>query len=262
MSLIPAGDTAGKLLTAQGVSPIFVAWSRFGIGALVLVPLFLTGALGLLRDKRVWLRGALLTCGITCIQMALKTAPIADVFAAFFIGPIVSYVLAGAFLGERMTALRSLFLALGFAGVLLVVRPGFDWEPGLGFALLAGVFYGGVLTTGRWLANVGSPAAMMLVQLLIGALLLLPFGVVRVPEVSSEVAWLTFASAVCSMLGNVLLLCAYQLSAATVLAPLVYFQLFAAVAFGWFVFGDWPDALTWAGMALILGAGVAATRAK
>lgn len=262
MSLIPAGDAAGKLLTGAGVSPVFVAWSRFALGTVLVAPFFLRAGLPLLRDPRVWLRGALLAGGITAIQTALKTAALGDVFAAFFIGPIVSYVLAGVLLGESMNRTRSVCIALGFAGVLLVVRPGFDWDPGLGFAVLAGLFYGAFLTASRWLSAIGSPGALTFTQLAIGAVLLLPFGAVRIPEPSLAVAGLTLASAACSMLGNLILLYAYRLAPATVLAPLVYFQLFAAVLLGWLIFADWPDALTWAGMALILCAGVAAARAR
>ena len=260
MSLIPAGDAAGKVLTGAGVPPVFVAWSRFALGAVLVAPIFARAGLPLLADPRVWLRGACLTGGITAIQTALQTAALGDVFAAFFIGPVISYVLAGVLLGEQMTRARSAYVALGFAGVMLVVRPGFDWDPGLGFAVLAGLFYGAFLTASRWLSGIGSPGALTFTQLVIGAVLLVPFGVTRVPDLTQSVVALTFASAICSMLGNLILLYAYRIAPATVLAPLVYFQLFAAVLLGWLVFGDWPDSVTWVGMALILGAGVAAAR--
>jgi drug/metabolite transporter (DMT)-like permease len=42
----------------------------------------------------------------------------------------------------------------------------------------------------------------------------------------------------------------------------VYLQLLSAVGLGWLVFGAWPDALTWAGMAMILGAGIASARLR
>lgn len=262
MSLIPAGDAAGKLLTAQGTAPVFVAWSRFLLGALMILPFFGASGVRLLRDPRIWLRGALLAGGITSIQTALKTVPIGDVFAAFFIGPIVSYVLAGWLLKEPMTRQRSAMVLLGFAGVVLVVRPGASMAPGLAFAVLAGLFYGAFLTASRWLSGAGSPGALSFTQLFIGAVLLLPFGLPATPDITASVVGLTLASAACSMLGNLLLLFAYRHAPATRLAPLVYFQLFAAVALGWAVFGDLPDLWTWAGMALILFAGVQAARAR
>ncbi len=262
MSLIPAGDAAGKLLTAQGVSPVFVGWSRFALAAVVIAPLFWRQAAGLFANWRIWLRGALLAGGISAIQTALKLAPLADVFAAFFIGPIFSYVLAGLLLGERLSAARTALVVLGFAGVLLVVRPGADMSPGLGFAVLAGLCYGAFLTASRWLADAGTPWGLMVTQLVIGALLLTPLGLPLMPPLSASTLGLICISAFASMFGNLLLIYAYRIAGAATLAPLVYFQLFAAIALGWLVFGDWPDALTFLGMAVILGAGIAAARLR
>ncbi len=258
MSMIPAGDTAGKLLSSEhGVSPFFVAWSRFVIGSLVALPLVRPDTLRILRDRRIWLRAALLAGGILSIQMALQRAPVADVFAAFFIGPIFSYLLSVLLLGERVTRLRSALMLLGFAGVLLVVRPGLGTGSGIGFALLAGLFYGAFLTASRWLSPVARPASLLFSQLFLSALMLTPFSLQTVPEMTPTLIGLTFTSALFSLGGNFLLLFAYARAPAATLAPFVYFQLISAVLLGGVVFRDLPDAATWAGLALIIGAGIA-----
>jgi len=263
MSLIPAGDSAGKLLSSSlGVAPIFVAWSRFVLGALMILPFISPSAFGLLRDWRVWLRALVLACGISSIQMALQTADLATVFAAFFIGPIFSYILAVIFLREPVTPVRSVLIVTGFAGVLLVVRPGMGGEAGVIWAAIAGLCYGTFLTMSRWLSGIGTPIALTFTQLLLSALILLPFGLMNLPEATAPIATLTLASAFCSMMGNLLLLYAYRIANATRLAPLVYFQLIAAVGFGWSIFGDLPDAYTWAGLAVILASGIASTRLR
>lgn len=263
MSLIPTGDSAGKLLTGSfGTAPIFVAWSRFAIGMLCLMPFVPRSAYALLKDWRIWLRAATLALGISCIQTALKTEEIATVFAAFFVGPLVSYLLAAVFLRETVTWMRSLLIVTGFAGVLLVVRPGGDTGAGLLWALAAGCSYGVFLTMSRWLGEVGTPLALTYTQVLIAALILLPFGWLTRPDVSPQIVGLTLASGICSMLGNLLLLYAYRLAPATRLAPLVYFQLIAAVSLGWAIFGDLPDAMTWLGLFVILGAGLVSTRLR
>jgi drug/metabolite transporter (DMT)-like permease len=263
MSMIPAGDSAGKLLTGfHGVSPLFVAWSRFVLGALLVLPFLPAGAMSLIRIPAVWFRAAFLAGGITCIQTALQTADVATVFAAFFIGPLFSYVLAIFFLKERVTPLRSLLILLGFCGVLLVVRPGPQMEPGLLWALAAGLFYGAFLTMSRALTGIAMPLALVFSQLFIPALLMLPFGLLALPQPTAAVAGLTLASAAFSMFGNLLLLYAYRIASATQLAPLVYFQLIAAVLLGWFLFGNLPDGYTWAGLALIIGAGLASARLR
>ncbi len=263
MSLIPAGDSAAKLLSQTlGVAPIFVAWSRFAVGALLIAPFVQRSAWGLLRDWRIWLRAATLAAGISSIQMALKTEEIATVFAAFFIGPMISYVLAVIFLREPVTPIRSALILLGFIGVLIVVRPGLGTSNGVLWAVTAGCCYGAFLTMSRWLGHLGKPLSMIFVQLLIAAFLLLPFGLAALPAPTPTIAALTLVSALCSMLGNLLLLYAYGLSAATRLAPLIYFQLVAAVGLGWTVFGDLPDIWTWTGLIVILGAGIGSTRLR
>jgi drug/metabolite transporter (DMT)-like permease len=151
---------------------------------------------------------------------------------------------------------------MGFIGVLIVVRPGTDISAGVLWALIAGCSYGVFLTMSRWLGPLGTPMAMTFIQLLISALILLPFGMATLPPLSGTVATLTTVSALASMLGNLLLLYAYRLVPATRLAPLVYFQLVAAIGLGWFIFGDLPDIWTWTGLIVILTAGLASARLR
>jgi drug/metabolite transporter (DMT)-like permease len=262
MSLIPAGDTAGKLLSSQlSVAPLFVAWSRFVLGAVLVLPFMPAGTMRLLRNWRIWVRAAILACGISFMQKALQTTDIATVFAAFFIGPMFSFVLAAIFLKEHVTFMRSTLILLGFAGVLLVVRPG-GAETGVLWAVAAGLAYGTFLTMSRALSHLGVPLSLTFTQLLIAGILLTPFGVSQLPPATLTIAGLTFASALCSMLGNLLLLYAYRIAPATKLAPLVYFQLIAAVALGWAVFAELPDTYTWAGLAVIITAGLASAHLR
>ena len=258
MSMIPAGDTAGKLLTnVHEASPFFVAWSRFVLGTLMALPFLRPDTFRLMKDWRIWLRALFLTGGITFIQIALTTAPVANVFAAFFVGPILSYVLSAVLLREAVTPMRSALMALGFIGVLLVVRPGFDASPGLAFAALAGCCYGAFLTSSRWLAPLGRPGSLFFTQLFLSAVMMTPFCWHMTPALTPTIAGLSLASAAFSAGGNLLLLYAYQRATASSLAPYVYFQLIAATALGWAVFHHLPDLLTIAGLVLIIGAGLA-----
>lgn len=258
MTLIPAGDTAGKLLGEAGVAPAFTAWSRFALGAVMILPfvLHLTRPT-LFADWRVWLRGLLLAGGILSILTALTTEPIANVFGAFFVGPILAYGLSAWLLGEGFSRARIVLLGIGFLGVLLVVKPGFGMTPGLGFAVLGGVFYGGFLTASRWVSDIARPGALLLSQLVVGALALAPFGLAALPALEPRIAALSFGSALGSMLGNLCLILALRMAPASQLAPFVYTQLIAATALGWAVFGALPDALTLMGLAILLLSGLA-----
>lgn len=259
VTLVVIGDTAGKLMTSGGVDPFLVAWSRFALAALVLLPFSgLTRAeLPHLLDRRVLIRGLFIACGISAILTALKTEPIANVFGAFFIGPVVSYVLAILFLGERPSPLRSGLLALGFAGVMLVVKPGFGATPGLGFALLAGCFYGAYLVMTRVVAGAFRPRFLLISQLLIGSVALAPLAAMaELPDIDLRLSALVMISALGSALGNFCLVLANRRAEASLIAPLVYSQLISATVLGVVVFGDWPDALSLTGLTLIAASGI------
>lgn len=259
-TLIVGGDTAGKLLTGAGTHPVFVGWSRFAVGALVLVPLsqIQRSELRAFLDWRVVLRALCIVGGIMCILTALKTEPIANVFGAFFIGPAVSYVLSALLLKETVTLARSVLLCLGFVGVIMVVQPGTEMGQGMLWALAAGLFYGAYLVATRWLAPQFRPRFLLSAQLVIGAVVLAPFGVGHLPAtVDVRLGGLVAISALASAFGNYLLVVVNRSTPASVTAPLVYFQLVAATVLGLLVFGDWPNPLAAAGLAVIALSGFA-----
>ncbi|WP_089947566.1 DMT family transporter [Litoreibacter albidus] len=258
MLLIPLGDTAGKLMTSTGIAPFFVAWSRYLVGLLVLLPFALhKDAFGLLKNWRIWVRSAIQAITITTILTALKTEPIANVFAAFFLGPMVSYILSVTLLKEVPSTLRLILLAIGLIGVFLVVKPGFGMTTGLAWAAFSGICYGVFLTASRWVSPYGKPVHLMMTQLFIGALLLTPLGLLNLPTVTPAVSGLVLWSGVASMFGNLLLIFAYARAGASVLAPFVYVQLIGATAYGWLVFGNLPDGLSTLGLVVIFLSGFA-----
>ena len=262
MSLIVTGDAAGKLLTEAGVAPFTVAWARFAVAALVLTPLagVRRAELPALLRPALLGRAALIAAGIACILTALRSVQLADAFAAFFVGPVVSYLLSVLLLGERVSAARTALLVLSFGGVLIVVRPGGEMQPGIGWALAAGCFYGSYLVATRALAPSYRPRFLLWSQLVAGSVLLAPFGVQAIPSPSWHMAALFAVSALGSAFGNLILVWLNRTVPASVVAPLVYTQLLAAAGIGWLVFGDWPDATSWAGLAIIIGAGALSVR--
>lgn len=256
MLLIPLGDTAGKLMTSAGIAPFFVAWTRYLIGLVVLLPFAMhPDAVRLLGNWRIWLRSAIQVVTITSILTALQTEPIANVFAAFFLGPMVSYVLSVTLLKEQASTQRVILLSIGLIGVFLVVKPGFGMTPGLAWAAFAGCCYGMFLTASRWVAPLGKPVHLLITQLLIGAILLTPFGLLNLPEITTSVTGLVLWSGIASMFGNLLLVFAYARAGASILAPFVYVQLIGATAYGWLVFGNWPDGLSALGLVVIFLSG-------
>ena len=258
VSLVVFGDTAGKLLTAQGVAPGLVAWSRFALAAVLLFPFVRVRKTDLLmlRDWRVLLRGCFISGGIFSILTALQTEPIANVYGAFFVGPIVSYGIAYSFMGEAVSRSKTLLLLVGFVGVLMVVQPGFGMSSGILFALLAGCCYGSYLATTRLVAGAFPAPLLLISQLMIGSFVLLPVGISEpLLTLNATSYFLIGLSAIFSAAGNYLLVLANRWAEATLIAPLVYSQLISASVSGLVVFGDWPDKIALLGLCLIIVSG-------
>ncbi|AGI67173.1 hypothetical protein OAN307_c14980 [Octadecabacter antarcticus 307] len=260
MTLIVGGDVAAKSLSQIGISPIFIAWTRFALASVVLLPFcgLARADIPALRDPRVWLRALLIMGGICLLLTALRTEPIANTFGAFFVGPVVAYALSRWLLRERITPARTILLGLSFVGVLLVVKPGFGATAGMGFAVLAGVFHGCYVVSTRWIAPLYRPRLLLISQLVLGGVLLAPFGLVARPDSLTLAAFTLIAiSAMGSAFGNLLLVKLSQSTPSSVIAPLIYTQLIPATIFGYLVFSDWPDWVSLAGLAVIFATGIA-----
>ena len=299
MILIPVGDSIAKwLLNTTPYSPQLIAWVRFFIGGLVVLPFALQGSrfdwLEPVFLKKQLLRAILIVLTVVTIIKAVGMSPIADVFGAFFIGPILSVVLSSLLLRERATKLEWGSVVLGFMGVLLVVQPvfimqliGLDVTPGIDartslgvrpdtdlkytelqsggapvstsgvyWALLAGIFYGSFLTATRWAAASGPPMVQVAVQFLLAGLLLTPFGLYDLAQHGfHEPLWL-FANAVTSVLANLLSIMALARARPATLAPVVYMQVVAATIIGLFVFQESLSVLATLGISIIVLSGL------
>lgn len=265
MVLLPAGDAIAKHLaavTAYGAG--FLAWSRFVVGLALIAPLAvgsgqMRGLTGMFLLRQA-LRGGLVASAITCVINALETAPLADVYGAFFVGPTAAIVLARLLLHEQVRPGEWAAVLLGFAGVLLIVRPTGALTPGLLWALAAGMSFGGFLVATRWAAGTAPPLAQLTGQLFFGLAFLAPLGMGDLLRLGVEAPGWLLAMALSSALANLLQLFAVRQAGAAMLAPVVYVQIVAATALGWVLFADRPDAWTLAGLAVILTAGLCRVR--
>ncbi len=261
MSLIPVGDTFNKAAanaSTHGVATL--AWWRFVVGSVLVLPIALCLARSW-RPHRAFLaaaalRGALIAGGIGCITRALTEVPLADVFGAFFIAPFVSLVLARVVLGEAVRRSDWLAVALGFAGVLLVVRPGFGMAPGIGWAVLAGCFYGSYITATRATARIGRPLSQLAGQLVSGLVVLTPLAIADAVPLWPQVPGLLVGSGLASGTGNLLAIIALSIGSTGLLAPLIYSQLVMAAVLSVAIFGDPITPVAAGGLLLIVLAGL------
>jgi drug/metabolite transporter (DMT)-like permease len=256
MALIPVGDAASKLLSNNhGFHPYFIAWARFAVGSVLVIPFISQNSLKVFRNPLAWIRGVLLAVGISAITVAVSLENLTSVFAVFFVGPIISYILAVVFLKETVNLQRSILLFLGFCGILIIARPGFGFTLGLGFALLAGTAYGIFLTLSRLAASQEDPKGLLISQMAIATVITTPMALLHWPIQNVETLGLITVSGASSMLGNLFLILAYARAPATRLAPFVYFQLIGALFLGWLIFDTWPDGWGMLGLGLLIISG-------
>ncbi len=112
--------------------------------------------------------------------------------------------------------------------------------------MLAELCYGGFLALSRALSEIASLVEIAATQLAYGAFVLLPFAAWNWPSITLELGFLGVVSRIVSVASNLLLIIAYAL------APFVYFQIAIATISGAVVFDDWPNMLSWTGIAIIL----------
>jgi drug/metabolite transporter (DMT)-like permease len=260
MMFIPLGDAAGKLLiVSYGAAPQFVGWSRFFLGIVFIMAVYLFRGfdLSILKNWRVWVRGILVTGAISNILIALETETLANTFAAFFIGPIVAYFVSAILLKEEISKSRTALLFFGFVGMLLVIKPGISFTIGTAHALLSGVFYGCFLVSTKWLAGVTNARSLLVSHLIIGSIFMAPIGLSNIPDLSDPtLIFLVLLSAIASAIGNLLLVMSNKMADASMLAPLVYTQLISATLLGILVFGDVPDWISMVGLSMLLFSGL------
>jgi drug/metabolite transporter (DMT)-like permease len=188
--------------------------------------------------------------------------PLGETIGIVYLSPFLVLLLAFPLLGERVPVLGWVGATIGFAGVLLIVRPGTALDPmGVFFAfsnaLLSSVY--ALLT--RFLTRTESTTSLMFHTAWVGALI---FVVLAIPALGGfHPTLLDFGLMVAlgslMTLGHFLFTAAYREAPASLVAPVTYLHLVWAGGLGWLVFAHIPDALSIVGMAMVAlaGAGVA-----
>ncbi len=261
MLLFALLDATAKHLSATLHVPLLV-WGRYLAHLLLMLTLVPSLKRALVITKRpgwMLLRGLSLVAVTLLGQLAMRTLPLAETTALVFVAPLLVGVLAGPLLGEQVRVRHWLALCAGFAGVLLIVRPGGTLDGlGVACALAAGVCYAAYQLLTRALASSEPPLRLLFYTALVGTLLMSPMlpitwdGRLPTPMQALLIASLGVYGAV----GHFLLIRAFRESPASRLAPLLYMQLVWAVLLGWLIFAQWPDRLTIAGMLIIVVSGL------
>ncbi len=257
-----------------------IVFFRSAIGLLTFAVIFLPFyGLRVLRTRRPGahlLRGICVVGANSCLFLGLAAMPIADAVAVFFISPLVITVFSVIFLRETVGARRWAAIAVGFVGVLVIVKPGTSaFQAAALLPMAAAVLYAVIHMVARKVGGTESAATMAvyiqitfilsccIIGLSIGdgkfaqqdhaslAFLFRAWGTIAAHD-----WWILVMLGVSSVLGGFFISQAYRISEAAFAAPFEYVAMPMAIMWGVTVFGTWPDRTAWIGIALILGSGL------
>jgi drug/metabolite transporter (DMT)-like permease len=256
-------DVLTKHLAEQHPVPVVMAL-RYGI-SLVLLTAVLAPRMGatlwrVTRPGPVVARALTLACASLTMGHALRLMPVGETVAIMYLAPFLVLLLSAPVLGERVGRADWLGAAVGFAGVLVILRPGSGLDPvGVALALVnAGCATAYALMT-RVLSRTETTLALLFHVSLTGTVV---FGVMALPILPQlALGWGDLVPmvglGVAATLGHFLFTAAYREAPPSLLGPVTYLHLVWAAGLGWVVFAHVPDAATVAGMALVVLAGTA-----
>lgn len=261
VALFACLDTTAKYLNTQ-MDTMQITWGRYTF-AFVLT-LFVFNPVthpNLLRTARLKLqlaRSVLLFFATAGNFLALRWMQLDEVLSIIFTFPFIVAIASGPLLGEWIGWRRWSAIGFGFAGVLLIARPGLGGvHPAALFSLGATIAYGIYAVITRIVSRVDSDQTSLFYSNFIGALIMLPIiPFVWTTPASWLIALMLMAIGVLGSLGHFFLIAGHRLAPAAVLSPFVYTQLVWVVILGYLVFDHLPNRWTIAGAGMVVASGL------
>ncbi|MGH6718930.1 MAG: DMT family transporter [Alphaproteobacteria bacterium] len=254
-----ASDAMGKVI-AESEGGLMVSWSRF-VFALVALPLAFPHRIGtMVRTKnprlQVW-RSIVVIGANTLFFVGLRYLPLADAVAIGFVAPFLTTVLAIPILGEKVGIRRWTAIVVGFVGMLIIVRPGFEdrhWAYVL--PVVSAAFWAIYVVLTRKLGSSDTSLTTLFYTPVAGAIAL---------TAAAPLYWtwptpghwvILVMIGVLATIGHLALIRAYHLAPASLLAPFTYFSIVFATVLGFLVFDALPDKWTLVGAVIVVASGV------
>lgn len=254
-------DGTAKWLN-QSMPSLQTTWARYASNVIIvcaiLNPITHPRAYKTSRLKLQLIRSFLLFFSTAMNFFALRYLQLAETVSISFVTPLMVALFAIPILGERIGVPRLIAILVGFAGVLIVMRPGIGGlHPAAFLTFIGCIGYALYSILTRLLASHDPPQTTMVFSGLVGfALVSLMVPFVWVPPENGWVIAGMAAVGVFGSFGHVLLILAHQRAPASTLMPFIYTQLIWMVLIGYFVFGDVPDVYTLIGSAVVIASGL------
>lgn len=254
-------DASAKWITGY-MHPLQAVWARYAV-SVVLVMLVLNswtrpGVMTTRAPVLQGIRSLMLLLSTVLNFIALQYLQLAEVMTIMFATPLLIALISGPFLGEWPGPRRLVAIAVGFVGVLVVMRPGSGGMHPAAFFSVAGVFcYAFYNLTTRKLASIDSSETTMVYSGVVGVFLMTPVMFFIWTTPASAAVWVIMVlMGACGAFGHWLIIGAHRRAPAAVLAPFIYSQLIWMLILGWLVFEQWPDRWTLGGGLIVVASGL------
>jgi drug/metabolite transporter (DMT)-like permease len=271
MVILPLMDAIAKYMaTFEAMSPAQVTFYRFFFQLVCILPLAVFTGAAIFRPKRPWmnlLRGVLHAAASLMFFAAVKYMPLADVFAIYFVEPFMLTMMSAIFLREKVGWRRWLAIVVGFSGAMIVIQPSyaiFGWTALLPVA--CAFLFTLYLFLNRAIGEADSPLLMQTMAGVGGTLFMAAALVIGdstgaadfTPSLPASWLGLVLLMLLGSISGymHLLVVRAFRLAPLSLLAPFQYFEIISATVLGYALFGDFPTASKWLGIAIIVASGL------
>ena len=267
--LAPLLDVASKL--AAATIPVGqITGARFVVQGVLMLPIALVMAVPLRLDRRmtgfIFLRAVFLILSTYTFVAGIAVMPVADALAIVFVEPFILLILGRIIFGDKIGPRRIGACAFGLGGALLVIQPSLVAFGTIAlYPLGTAFFFAFYMLVTRFMSQAMHPVTMQLHTSLAGSALCMPAlwllngsGLASLDSVPPQgLAWLwLFGVGFWAALSHICITYALKFAPTSTLAPLHYLEIVAAVALGYLVFSDFPNAMTWAGIAVIVSSGL------
>jgi drug/metabolite transporter (DMT)-like permease len=260
-SLFPFMNAAVKLLAAN--YPIAqIVWARFTGHLIIMLIVFLPHrGWALIRTRRPALqigRSILMLVSNLVFVMAVGRVPLATASTIGFTSPLIVTALSVPLLHESVGWRRWSAVLIGFAGALLVIRPGTGLhDPAVLLLLFSSLAYALYQIATRRVSRYDDAATGIIFAALLGSLamsVVLPFVFVMPRTLFDGLMFCCLG--LFGGVGHYLIIRAFQYGPAAAMAPLGYIELVGTATLGYLIFGNFPDAWTWTGAIVIIASGL------
>jgi len=269
--LLPLMDAIGKWLAmVDNMPPATVTFMRFFIQCwLMFFILLIVGGFAALRTQYLagnLIRGALMGFGGLCFFTAVKYMPLADAMAVFFAEPLILTLFSAIFLKEKVGWRRFSAVGIGLIGTMIVIQPSFEIFGAVSLLPLAtAVTFAIYLILNRKYGAKESPLVMQFyagvggwvlagVAVIFGTAAGLGDLSLGLPQGIQPWLLLLLLGTI-GTVSHLMVVQAFKLAPASMLAPFQYLEIVNAVLVGLIVFGDFPTPSKWCGIAIIVGSG-------